>query len=153
MNFLLSIYCFICHEKGIFACTDKWIGKVPGMISLLIVRYKCALLKCSILTCTDILWRIKMSYIMLRSSTFERGNCPYYSKIEEHGQHKTITKLWCLVILRNAVFVKFCLQFIHLNVRQSYREENFSGCYPVLNTGSGSRVSQKCSDNIVMYYK
>lgn len=109
MNFLLNINCFICPEKGIFACTDKWVGKVPGMISLLIVRYKCALLKCSILTCTDILWRIKMSYLMLRSSTFERSNYPYSSKMEEHDQHKIITEFWCLIILRNAVFGKFCL--------------------------------------------
>lgn len=135
------------------ACFDKWVGVVPGMISLLIVKYKRALLKCCVLTCTDMFQRIKMSYIMLRSSVFERSNCPYSSKMEEHHQHKSITKFWCLVILKNAVFVKFCLQFIHLSVRQLFREENFSGCYLVLNIESGSRGSQKCSNNIVMYYK
>lgn len=84
MNFSLSIYLFICHETGIFAYIDKWVVKVPGVISLLIVKYKCALLKCSILTCTGMLWRIKMSYIMLRSSAFERSTYPYFSKMEEH---------------------------------------------------------------------
>lgn len=94
-----------------------------------------------------------MSYIMLRSSAFERSTCPYFSKMEEHHQHESIAKFWCLVILRNAAFGQFCLQFIHLNVRQLFKEENFFGCYLILNIGSGSSGSQKCSDNIVMYQK
>lgn len=141
------------HETGVFACTDKWVGKVPGMVSLLIVKHKCALLKCCTLTCTDILQRTKMSYIIVRSCTFEKSNCPYSSKMEKCHQHKSITKFWWLVRLRNPVFGKLCLQFICLDVRQLFREENFSGYYPVLSIGSGSRGSQKCSDNIVMYYK
>lgn len=152
-EFLLNIYRFICHKTGFFACTDKWVGKMPGMISLLIVKYKCVLWKCSILNCTDILQRIKLSYIKLRKSTFEKSNCPCSSKVKEHHQHKSITKFWCLALLRNVLFGKFCLQFVHLDIRQLFREENFSSCYPVLNIGSGSRGSQKCSDNMVMCYK
>lgn len=91
------------------------------------------MLKCSILTSTDTLQRIKMSYIMLRSRTFEKSNCLYFSKVKETHQHKSITKFWCLALLRNALFGKFCLQFIHLDTRQLFREENFSSCYPVLN--------------------